>query len=143
MHALVRGWLTVFGLACVGIALAHLVIGAATIIGGGPVNATIDSDLRFYAVLFAAFGLGYVWAARDLEHRAAAANLLGLLFFLGGLARLLAWAQTGAPNWFYLAMIPVELVIPVVNWILLSAVRRSTQAGPRNRQPHEHPAQGS
>jgi len=64
------------------------------------VNATIDSDMRFYAVLFAAFGLGFVWAARDLGRRTSVANLLGLLFFLGGLTRLLAWAQTGPPNWF-------------------------------------------
>lgn len=55
---------------------------------------------------------------------------VGLLFFLGGLARLLAWVATGTPNWFYLAMIPVELVIPVINWRLLTGVRRSTPAEP-------------
>jgi hypothetical protein len=128
MRELVRGWLTIFGLGCLAIALAHLLIGSASIIGGGPVNATIDSDMRFYAVLFAAFGGGFVWAAKDLDHRASVANLLGLVFFLGGLARLLAWVQTGIPNWFYLVMIPVELVIPIVNWLLLTGVRRSTPA---------------
>jgi hypothetical protein len=130
MRRLVRVWLTVFGLVCVAIALAHLLFGSASIVGGGPVNATIDSDMRFYAVLFAAFGLGFVWAARDLGRRTSVANLLGLLFFVGGLARLLAWVQTGPPNWFYVAMIPVELVIPVVNWRLLTGVRRSTPAEP-------------
>jgi hypothetical protein len=130
MRGLVRGWLTVFGIVCVGIALAHLFFGSSSIIGGGPVNGTIDSDMRFYAVLFAAFGLGFVWAASDLDRRTSVANLLGLLFFLGGLARLFAWVQTGTPNWFYVAMIPVELVIPVVNWILLTGVRRSTPAEP-------------
>jgi hypothetical protein len=119
MHALIRGWFTVFGLACFAIGMAHLLFGAPSIIGGGVVNGTIDSDLRFYAVLFAGFGLGFVWAARDLAHRATVVNVLGLLFFLGGLARLLAWWQTGAPNWFYLVMIPVELIIPPVNWLLL------------------------
>jgi Domain of unknown function (DUF4345) len=134
MHGLVRGWLTVLGLTCVGIALAHLLFGTSTIIGGGRVNATIDSDLRFYAVLFAAFGVGFVWAAMDLDRRATTANLLGLLFFLGGLARLLAWWQTGPPNWFYLAMIPVELVIPVVNWALLAAVRKDDTQHDRERR---------
>ena len=114
-----RAWLTIFGVVCCAIALAHLLIGSSTIIGGGPVNATIDSDMRFYAVLFAAFGIGFVWAARDLHRRASIANLLGLLFFVGGLARLLAWWQTGTPHWFYVAMIGVELVVPIVNWLLL------------------------
>jgi Domain of unknown function (DUF4345) len=135
MRSLVRGWLTVFGLVCLGIALAHLFFGSASIIGGGPVNATIDSDMRFYAVLFAAFGAGFVWVARDLERRSSVANVLGLLFFLGGLARLLAWMQTGTPNWFYVAMIPVELVIPVVNWVLLTRVGRSTPAEREQASP--------
>jgi Domain of unknown function (DUF4345) len=65
-----------------------------------------------------------------LDRRAPVVNLLGLVFFLGGLARLLAWVQAGVPNWFYLVMIPVELVIPIVNWLLLTGVRRSTPAGP-------------
>jgi hypothetical protein len=130
MRGLVRGWLAIFGLVCLAIALAHLCIGSASIIGGGRVNATIDSDMRFYAVLFAAFGGGFIWAAKDLDRRASIVNLLGLVFFVGGLARLLAWVQTGIPNWFYLVMIPVELVIPVVNWLLLTGVRHSTPAEP-------------
>jgi hypothetical protein len=122
MHALTRTWLTLFGLVCFAIGLAHLCFGAVSIIGGGMVNATIDSDLRFYAVLFAGYGLAFVWAAGDLVRRAAVVNVLGSLFLLGGLARLLAWWQTGTPNWFYVVMIPVELLIPVVNWVLLRRV---------------------
>ena len=120
---LTRWWLTLFGVTCVVIGLAHLVIGPASIIGGGPVNATIDSDLRFYAVLFIGFGGGFIWAAADLVRRAVLVNVLGALFLVGGLARLLAIWQTGVPNYFYVAMIPVEIVIPVVNWLMLKRVR--------------------
>jgi hypothetical protein len=115
-------WLTTFGLVCAGIALAHLLFGSSTIIGGGSVNATIDSDLRFYALLFAAYGLTYVWCAVDIAERGRVANVLGAIFFAGGLARLLAWAVTGQPNWFYVLMIPVELLIPLVNWALIRRV---------------------
>ncbi|MUL64996.1 hypothetical protein BOO86_11025 [Mycobacterium sp. CBMA 234] len=118
-----RWWLTVFGAACMVIGLAHLLIGPASIIGGGPVNATIDSDLRFYAVLFIGFGAGFVWAAADLPRRFALVNVLGGLFLLGGLARLLAIWQTGVPHAFYVLMIPVEIVVPVLNWMLLKRLR--------------------
>lgn len=117
-------WLTVFGLICAGIGLAHLLFGTETIIGGGPVNATIDSDMRFYALLFAAYGLAFVWCAADITHRGRVANVLGAMFFAGGLARLFAWAVTGQPNWFYVAMVPVELIIPVVNYALIHRISR-------------------
>jgi hypothetical protein len=120
-----KWWLTIFGAACVLIGLAHLLIGAPSIIGGGPVNATIDSDLRFYAVLFIGFGAGFVWAAADLPNRAATVHVLGGLFLVGGLARLLAVWQTGVPHVFYVAMIPVELVVPVINWALLRRAHRA------------------
>jgi hypothetical protein len=57
MKRLTEIWLFAFGLVCAGIGLAHLLFGTGTIIGGGRVNATIDSDMRFYALLFTAFGL--------------------------------------------------------------------------------------
>jgi hypothetical protein len=124
-------WLIAFGLICAGIGLAHLLFGTSTIIGGGSVNATIDSDMRFYALLFAAYGLVFVWCAVDIADRGRVANILGALFFGGGLARLLAWAATGQPNWFYVVMIPVELIVPLVNWALIRRVsdsRRTEQA---------------
>jgi hypothetical protein len=122
-------WLIVFGLSCAAIGLAHLLFGAASIIGGGSVNATVDSDLRFYALLFTAYGLAFIWCAVDISQRGPVANALGAIFFAGGLARLLAWAVSGAPNWFYILMVPVELVIPVVNYLLIRKVARPGQQG--------------
>ncbi len=112
-------WFVGFGLICAGIGVAHLLLGSSSIIGGGSVNATIDSDLRFYALLFTAYGLTFVWCAADIDRRAPVINVLGAIFFAGGLARLLAWAVSGRPNWFYVLMIPVELLIPLVNYALV------------------------
>ncbi|WP_418005224.1 DUF4345 domain-containing protein [Mycobacterium sp. PDNC021] len=120
---LTRWWLRLFGVACMAIGLVHLVVGPASVIGGGPVNATIDGEMRFYSVLFIGFGAGFVWAAADLPQRLTLVHVLGGLFFFGGLARLLAILQTGAPHVFFLAMIAVEVVVPVVNWRLLKHIR--------------------
>ncbi|PPJ26288.1 DUF4345 domain-containing protein [Nocardia nova] len=122
MRRVLQIWLLVFGLVCAGIALAHLFFGTASVIGAGPVNATIDSDMRFYAVVFGAYGLAVAWCARDVEHRGPAINALGAVFFAGGIARLLAWVVSGEPNWFYMLMTPVELLIPVLNYFLVRAV---------------------
>ena len=118
-----KWWLRVFGLACMTIGLAHALFGPPSIIAGGPVSATIDSELRFYAVLFFGFGAGFIWAAADLARRSALVHVLSGLFLAGGVARLLAIWQTGAPNAFYLVLIVVEIAVPALNWILLKRIR--------------------
>lgn len=126
--AIFRAWLVVFGVACAGIGLVHLLFGQSSYIGGGAVNATMDSDLRFFNVLFTAFGIAFVWAARDIRRHAILINLLGLLFLLGGFARLLAWADGGRPTWFYVAMIPVEIVVPIVHYVVVRLVTRDDES---------------
>jgi hypothetical protein len=135
MKRVTQIWLSVFGVVCVGIGLSHLAFGSASIIGGGAVNATIDSDMRFYALLFAAFGATFVWCAGNITDRGHVANLLGAVFFAGGFARLIAWAATGQPNWFYVLMIPVELFIPMVNYAL---IRQSSQSRSADTTPAAH-----
>ncbi len=123
-------WFGILGLSCVTIGLVHAFFGPPTVIGGGPVNATIDSDLRFYAVMFTAYGAAFVWCSFDIVRRARRANVLGIVFFAGGAARLLAWWVSGPPNWFYVLMVPVELLVPPANYLLLRRVC-STDSGSR------------
>jgi Domain of unknown function (DUF4345) len=49
-------------------------------------------------------------------------HLLMLLFFVGGLVRLLTVAYVGWPHWFYIAMIVVEIATPLVYSPLLRQV---------------------
>ncbi|MBB4136309.1 DUF4345 domain-containing protein [Gordonia humi] len=122
-------WLAVFGVLMIGIALAHFLFGQVTYIGGGEVNATMDSDLRFLNVLFVAYGAAFVWASRDVVGRAREINVLGLLFFVGAIGRVLAWILSGAPTPFYVAMLIVEFVIPVVHYFALRMLTTSSPAG--------------
>lgn len=129
MRRIFSGWLVVFGVVTVGIAVAHFLFGQVTYIGGGDVNATMDSDLRVFNVLFGAFGAAFVWASRDVVGRAREINLLGLLFFVGAIGRVLAWAASGAPSPFYVAMLVVEFVVPVVNYTVLRALTSGAPSG--------------
>ena len=94
---LLAGFVALFGLVCMGIALGHIAIGPAVIPAPIPVNATMDSEDRFYATLFLGFGLALVWCARDLEPRRDVFFALLAIFFVGGIARIISWIQVGPP----------------------------------------------
>ncbi|MGF6881201.1 MULTISPECIES: DUF4345 domain-containing protein [Nocardia] len=122
MKTVLRWYLIIFGIACALIALAHILIGPGTIIGANTPNATLDGDMRFSMVLFLGYGIACVWAARDLRRHAGLVHLLMLVFFVGGLVRLLTVAYVGWPHWFYTAMIVVELATPLIYTPLLQKV---------------------
>ena len=113
---LLRWFLTLFGLVCVGIALAHIVFGPASIPGSIPVNPTMDSEDRFYASLFLGFGLAHIWAAQRLERRAQTVLALQAIFFVGGLARMVSVLAVGPPIPLFVILGALELLVPPLIW---------------------------
>ncbi len=105
-----------FGLTCMGIALIHIAIGPSAIPGSVSVNATMDSEDRFYATLFLGFGGALVWCSRKLEARGRVFGWLLLVFFLGGCARIVSAVQVGMPNAFFQLLWALELGMPPVLW---------------------------
>lgn len=104
--------LALFGITAIFIAMLHIVLGPAAIPGSVPVNATMDSEDRFYAVLFLAFGAVLLWCIKDVERKSRVVYLLMGTFFLGGIARLISMAAVGLPNQFFVAMTVLELTLP-------------------------------
>jgi Domain of unknown function (DUF4345) len=121
---LLRWFLTVFGLVCVGIALAHIVFGPSSIPGSIPGNATMDSEDRFYATLFLGFGIAQVWAARDPARHAGVVLALQAVFFTGGLARIVSLIAVGPPVPLFLFLGGLELLIPPLVWWALRRTLR-------------------
>jgi hypothetical protein len=117
---------TLIGVTVVGIAVAHLVLGGAAVIGGSPLNATAEGEHRFFAALFLCFGLAFLWCVPGIETKRRQVNLLAGAFLLGGLARLASVAISGPPNAFYSAMLLVELAVPLLLFYLASRVPQST-----------------
>ena len=114
MRKALRVLLALFGVTAIFISLLHLVLGPASIPGAIPVNATMDSEDRFYATLFLAFGTVLLWCIRHVERRANVVYFLMVTFFIGGLARLISMAIVGLPNNFFIVMTILELLLPLV-----------------------------
>lgn len=114
MSKLVSAVMWLLGLCCLLIGLAHIAFGPVVIRGGMAVNATMDSEERFLATFFAAFGVACMWCTRDMEARKAVAAFLLKAFFAGGVARLISMAAVGRPDDFFVAMTAIELGLPVL-----------------------------
>lgn len=116
MATVLKYLVVIFGIICVGIALVHIAIGPSVIPGSIPVNATMDSEDRFYATLFLGFGAALLWCSQNLRERGVLFRALLLIFFLGGVARCISAMQVGAPNEFFQMLWALELVLPPVFW---------------------------
>jgi len=106
--------LALFGATAIFISLLHIVLGPAAIPGSVPVNATMDSEDRFYATLFLAYGAVLIWCIKDIEHKSKVVYFLMVTFFVGGLARIVSVLVVGPPNTFFILMTVLELSLPIV-----------------------------
>ncbi len=114
MKALLKSFVLLFGAVCMCIALVHIGYGPASIPGSVPANATMDSEDRFYATLFLGFGAANIWCAQELGARGQFFRALMLVFFLGGVARLISAVQVGAPSLLFVVLGSLELALPPV-----------------------------
>jgi hypothetical protein len=101
------------------VAALHVVLGleADALLGAkvGPEVATepsLSSQNRFYGVVFALLGIVLWLAANELRSRAVFFKAAMWVFFVAGVARLVAWAQHGAPAPLVVVLLASELVVP-------------------------------
>jgi hypothetical protein len=124
METALRGTLLILGISVVVISLCHIILGPSVIPGSVPVNATMDSEDRFYAVFFLAYGAAILWCLKDWCSKLREIRMLMAIFFVGALARLISIAAVGPPHPFFAAMTIIELLLPpFVIWLTARAIR--------------------
>jgi hypothetical protein len=87
----------------------------------GLAEADADSELRFYAVFWIAYGIILIGTARNLLATLWRVPWLAGLFFAGGVGRVLSYLAIGAPHPLFVTLMVVELVSPAAViglWVL-------------------------
>jgi uncharacterized protein DUF4345 len=82
--------------------------------GSGAWPATMDSELRFYAPFWGTYGLVLLHIARRLPATLGWIPPTAAVFFVGGIGRAISWYAVGTPHPFFLLLMAVELVLPVI-----------------------------
>ena len=133
--------LVLLGVSAVGIGMSIFMAGATftgaatqrlfnAVMGGTELSpaftADADSELRFYAPFWVAYGALLVWVARDLGNRLAWVPPAAALFFAGGVGRLFSLIVVGPPHPAFTGLMLIELVLPPVFLALWAAARRAS-----------------
>lgn len=88
-------------------------------------GADVDSEMRFYAVLWMAYGGAALWVARALPMRMRLLRLMLVTFWLGGVGRVVSYLAVGAPHPLFIVLMWIEIALPPV---LMALSYRSTKA---------------
>jgi TRAP-type C4-dicarboxylate transport system permease small subunit len=124
-----RTLLVMFGVSCVLISLSILLVGPELVQRafenvyaalGGPNGqgehwaATMDSELRFYAALFGAYGLIVLRVAARLPAEGTNVVWLAAVLFVGGIGRAISRWATGVPSPIFMVLMAIELMLPLI-----------------------------
>ena len=72
----------------------------------------LESELRFYATFYVAYGAALMRLAARADRDPALLRPLAAPLFLGGLARTGGWARVGRPHPTQVILLALELVLP-------------------------------
>ncbi len=90
----------------------------------GPVSASADNQLRFYAIWFTLPFFLAIWIVRNLERALPIAQIMFGVMFLAGLARLFSVSQVGWPEPPMIGAMVIEIAFVLfIPWIAYVARR--------------------
>ncbi len=75
-------------------------------------HASLDSQNRFYGATFAIFGVLLWLCSTDMNRYSTVFRAMMIVFFAGGLVRILSVAVRGWPSRQIIGLAAVELVVP-------------------------------
>ncbi len=113
------------GLVAIATGLFAIVTGTAGMPGEIEPNATVESELRYFAAFWVAFGAVALLTARRAAGATTVVRGLALAMFAGGLGRALAWIAEGRPDSLFVVLMVIELAGPPLVVVWQSRVARA------------------
>lgn len=102
-----------------------LITGMNVLLGGAlalpevsNVEATVDNELRFFSVFWLAYGGFCFWVARNLSKEHHFVPFIAIVFFMGGIGRLLSMLLAGMPISLFIPAMILEIVLPPIIYVL-------------------------
>lgn len=117
-----------FGVLALVTGVMAVIGGPAGMLDGQRTTATVDSEVRFMAVDWLAYGAATLYLAPRVAQARTAYRAWLIVMFASGLARALSYVQTGRPYPLIAGAMVAELVLPPVLWIWQSRVASAAQA---------------
>jgi hypothetical protein len=106
------------GTVATGAGLHTVIAGARSLPRQRRANPTLESELRYYAAFYVAYGLALLRVAPRADRDAPAVRALAGALFLAGLARAGGWRAAGPPHPLQRVLLLAELGLPpaVLAW---------------------------
>jgi hypothetical protein len=86
--------------------------GARSVPGEDRANPSLESELRYYAAFYAAYGVAALRVAPRADRDPEAVRVLAAVLFATGLARAGGWLVAGRPHAMQRFLLGVELAVP-------------------------------
>jgi hypothetical protein len=104
----------------------NVVIGGAAFVPGasGPVEATVDNELRFFAMFWIAYGGFCGWVAKNIATQYSFIPFIAVVFFMGGIGRLISTLLVGKPADILVPAMVLELILPVFIYLFYRQLLR-------------------
>lgn len=129
---LFRGFFVVLGMIAVGTGVFAMLTGAAGMPNEGEASGSVESELRFFAAFWVAYGVVALNIATRAETEFTVVRALALAMFVGGIGRFIALVTVESPHSLFFLLMCVELILPIaiVAWQHKLARRSEAQPWP-------------
>lgn len=89
-------------------------MGATSADVDGLADPNTDNEMRFYSVLWIAYGALALWASRSVIQRMVWLRWMLVVFFVGGVGRAISYVSVGAPHVLFVVLMWIELLVPTI-----------------------------
>ncbi len=128
---LLRVLITLIGITATVTGLFVVLTGSSGQVDGSQAPPSVESELRFFAVFWIAYGVAALRTAPRADQETVAVRALALILFGGGIARSIAWIADGRPHALFIVLLCLELLLPALMLVLQGRLgsERSPEVG--------------